>query len=283
MYKYFILDIKRILKSKKFLIIITIGLCISFIQFSIRADYGWWHRIGSFFQTKDLSEYKQFGTNYPHPWYESWIGGEFGTVYSYLYYMILPLTATFVFSDSIYADRHSGYCNLLFLRGDKKKYYIARYISAFVSGVICVCIPLIFNMGLCIATLPSIPSDPSSGTSTIITGMMWADIYYAHPMLYELLYMMVTAVFSGLIACIGCGVGDALSSYFLGSLLPFACYVFMDSVCATISKYEWSLFAIVGACQRSRYITLPVILIEVGLLLCISSGLFIYSYMRNKL
>lgn len=273
----------RILNSRKFRVILGIGLCISFLQFSFRADYGWWYRIGNYFQKKDISEYREIGTLYPHPWYEGWIGGEFSTVYSYLYYMTLPLISTFVFSDSMFADRKSGYCNLLFMRGEKKKYYMARYLSSFASGVLCFCIPLLFNMGLCIATQPSIPSDPSTGTSTIITGMMWADLYYSHPMVYEGIYMIVTAVFSGLIGCFGCGMSDALNSYFLGSLFPFAAYIFIDSLCSTFSKEQWSLFTIVGACQRSRFITFPVLLIEALLLLLLSAGLFYRSYQRNQL
>lgn len=109
-------------------------------------------------------------------------------------------------------DTKSGYKDQIISRSSTTIYYIAKYISTFISGALLGTVPLILNFYLTALWLPLATPDASSGLYSIFAYSMWSELFYSRPFLYIVCYLILIFTTSGLIACIPLSLSAALEN-----------------------------------------------------------------------
>ncbi len=214
----------RLLRSPSFWGTIVLGIIISLSQY---------HDVvlnALKYQDSIFSKNLTYGTLMPNSVFEQWIGGESHSFWTYTFFMILPVLCTLPFSASLYIDRKSGIVENYFVRNHKKNYYLAKYIVTFLASGFTVLLPLVVNLLLTSATLPSLLPEAATGTYAINGSSMWAELFYTHPYRYIIQYLLLIFVFSGLTACFSLSLGLVLDNMFTILSFPFIYSLFAYAV-----------------------------------------------------
>ena len=135
-------------------------------------------------------------------------------------YFILPIMAALIGSDVLAEDlRSKWFINVISRYNAKKYYYSCCFVSFLCSGFVMV-IPYIIDFIIKIAiypiNYPSITMDASFPTEI---GM--SSIFVYHPMIYTLLAILFTFLFSGLVGLIGFTVSLFTTKKLIISSSPF--------------------------------------------------------------
>ena len=256
------IEINRVLRSWSFWISLLIGLAITVSQYFMA--------VIPVTQYMDAYKTAGLGTIMPHSVFSKWIGGEAVSVQHFLYFMILPLLCIIPWSLSSFSDRKSGYIKNLFVRAPKHHYYIPKFITNFFVGGLLAVIPLIFNLLLCSATLPSLLPEVSTGTFAIRTTSLWAQLFFSKPYTYILLYLCVIFVFCGAIALFASAIGLILDNGFSIILLPFVSHLFMYTVFSSLDMQKYAPFYFLDPFQNAPDVSLLIIAFELIILITIS-------------
>jgi len=188
-----------------------------------------------------LTEYVAYNKPMMYPgWlYSLWIGGNVSTMPSYLFFLIIPLLASLPYGDSFFTDVKGGYIQNVCIRSNRKDYYRAKYVSAFISGGSAVSIPLVLNFFLCALLLPALRPEVASGTNAIHESSTFPYLYFSMPLLYVAVYVLIIFLFSGLFSAL-----SLLSSYYVGYrflvlISPFIVYLFLMSLFGLLTMENW--------------------------------------------
>lgn len=270
MLKLIKIEFSRAFKNKYLLLSIFIG-CLIAITHVIQ-------NVIPCVKALDLDWSKGF---YPHSVFNKWMGGEIYSIQPYLYFLIAPILAAIPFADSFYLDKKSGFLKNIFIRTKKRNYYISKYLSTFITGGAAVVIPLALNFILTSMFLPALTPESCAGTFMIMDMSMWADLFYSNPYIYVLMYLILDFVFFGLVATIALAISHSLNNRFAVLLAPFLYYViFMFTLNLTgNSLFDPSI--ILKPSQPYTGIDINIIIIEIAILLAITSGIFIYKGVRD--
>lgn len=286
MKKFFVLDIKRILHSPLLWISLGIGIVLGVIHFFvIGSPYQWryWRSIlQEMFHLANMDQFGELGELYPFPWISRWIGGDAVSIISVLFFMGIPVLAAIPYGNSIAVDHTNGYIKNLYIRGEKKSYYISKAISSFLTGGLVICIPLLINIGLCIATMPHIKPAVEGASVSIYYGNMWSVLYYEHPYLYVLGYLLIIFVYSGLLSCLATGVSAYFHNRFFSLVFPFTLVLFFDSFVGAMQHPEWAIENFIVPDQRCSGITFPIVVSVALVLLIIDAGLLVLSEKQDE-
>lgn len=269
---YLKLEIRRITHSKRFWGALFVGCVISVMQYFLIALK----------HSAPFVDWSGVGVRYPHPWYEYWLGGEWYSLFSYTFFMLFPLLAVITQGDSLVFDKTIGYSKHMFIRGKKSDYYGARFISSFLSGGIVIIIPLILNILLCATTSPSILSQAATGTASIFPTSMWSSLYYTHPLVYTILYLIIDFVYGGLFAAFATSLGVVTRNRFLPLIFPFILYLFCYTVFSSMGIWEFAPFNFLAPAQRVFNISFTIIVVEAVLLLIPTIYLFAWGAKKDE-
>lgn len=118
------------------------------------------------------------------------------------FYFILPILACLVGSDVMGQDmRSKEFINIL-SRVNKKKYFLCKAVLSFVSAGIVIIIPFLLDFIVKLAMYPAnLPCVISGAIFPDTTGL--SDIFVYNPMLYTILAILFTFLFSGLLGLVG--------------------------------------------------------------------------------
>lgn len=135
--------------------------------------------------------------------YNSWIGGLPTGLVPVIFYTMLPLCASIPYATTIIDDRKTGYIRVFVAQYGRKQYYLNRYIMVFVSGAVTVLIPLMLNYIIVACFVPArLPDAIDNLYFQVYHDTILGDIYYLHPLLYDLLYLLIDAAFAGIWATV---------------------------------------------------------------------------------
>ncbi|MBO5195715.1 MAG: hypothetical protein J6C03_01305 [Clostridia bacterium] len=274
MKKFIKIEIRRIIDSKRFWLVLLIGCAITVSQYI--------SNVLPCIQYMNIYEKKDFSMLMPFEWYSKWIGGEYYTLQSFLYFIVLPLLCVIPWGDSLYTDIKTGYTKNLFIRGKKGHYYAAKYISSFFSGGVIAVVPLLVNIMLSCATLPSLVPETAAGTNPIFSTSMWADLYYSFPDIYVILYMLIIFVYGGLFTLTSVTLGAFVENRFIVILMPFIVYLFSYTVLGSFGFAEYVPYYFLSPAQKVNGISLDIIVIEAMLLFLITGLVFIYKAKHDE-
>lgn len=215
---------------------------------------------------------------YPLSLFEKWIGGENGSIYPTMYFMLAPLVSAIPYGGSFQEDLKTGYIKNICTRGRKKDYLKAKYIVTFSTGLISV-IPLLLNFLITAMILPAVV--PQAGTlfySVNATSML-GELFYTKPYLYLFIWLVIDIIFFGLIATISLVIVFFSEYVYVAILAPFL-------TCTTL--YGISLISPMMASATPFYFLRPsqpypaawiVLAIEATLLVVMGVG---YYYAGSK-
>lgn len=133
-----------------------------------------------------------------------------------LFLEMAPLLAALPYANSYFTDISEGYIKNIISRKRKKEYLTAKYIAVFISGGIAVIVPLILDIMICTAFLPSYP--PLIGTG------VFNHIYGIHPCLQIVGFLTIDFFIGGVYAVCTLLVTDLIQNKYLLLIFP---YLFM--------------------------------------------------------
>ena len=84
------------------------------------------------------------------------------------------------------------------------KYRLIKYLAVFISSGLIAAIPLLVNFICSLLFIPIVTPDPVYDIYyRIFAGSLFGNVFYSHPMIYDLLYIFIFFVFCGLLGCVG--------------------------------------------------------------------------------
>lgn len=161
--------------------------------------------------------------SYPHSVFSSWIGMDDRNPYLAVLMTLFPLLAVLPFGVSYFEDKKKGYIKALCSRAKRRDYLLAKYAAVFLSGGTAVVLPFLFNLLLTAAVLPSLVP-VGNGLFKLCGVAMFADIFFTHPYLYILIYLMMYFVYGGVFASLALACSHLFDFGFFVMLFPFVIY-----------------------------------------------------------
>ncbi len=161
-----------------------------------------------------IPEYGKDITNVAPAEANFFFNGFYNSVYSRIFFIILPFAACAAYSDSYVSDYTNNRLSLCLTKTGIKKYYFSKLIAVFFCGTLVIFLPQVLNYVLCTITFP-INSTNEYGwdlwqsytyCNDNLVGrpeFLFKRLYIFSPYLYFALYMLISSVASGLIAVIG--------------------------------------------------------------------------------
>lgn len=158
---------------------------------------------------------------YPNTITEVWIGMDISTMYNYLFMILFPILAALPYAMASYEDRESGYISQILIRESRKVFYPARYLVTFLTGGICISIPLVLNLMLGALYAPVMPQSPTE-YQTYIDGTSFAsELFFKSPLGYIAIFLVIDFLWGGLFAVCALSVTDVVKNKYIIPAVPF--------------------------------------------------------------
>lgn len=200
-----------------------------------------------------------------------------------IFWNIFPLLATFAFGWSYIQEKKSGYIRQWVIREGKKRYFINKFLVTFFSGGIVIVAPIVFHLFLLSLF---IPYQKIESIYLIEAGVsfnhFYGNIFYENHFLYILLMIVLTFLYSGVVACMSLVVAIFITNRNIVVLLPYlillSIYYFTTfGIDYSQMKYMINLspFNWVCASTVTSEVVEWVVILFIGLLLFIELLLFL--------
>jgi len=209
---------KFVATHKMFLVTLGIGMLIT----------GWQFCDNLLFWSNDV-----YGI--PENAYISWIGGTLFLVQSNWFYLIFPILASMAVSIEYGILTKRNYYVQRKIRMGKKKYSLKTACEIYVCGFGVVTIPLIINFLLTMTIRPILYPDPLISIGPY-ANELGAHLFYGHPMVYTIGYIIFDGLFAGTVAVFSCAMVHVLENYILASVFPFAIHYLLFTFCGLFGK-----------------------------------------------
>lgn len=163
-----------------------------------------------------------------NPWlpvftlYRYWIGDEMAHVIPYIFYTLLPLTASLTFGWSYASEIKNGHIKNVLIRTSKPKYFTSKYIAVFSSGAFSALIPIIVNILIVACFIPAIKPDVFYRFSYLhYSTLMLSDLFFSKPVLYLLGMTILATVFAGIYSCLSLAMSMLAKNKIAVTITPF--------------------------------------------------------------
>ncbi|SDZ68273.1 hypothetical protein SAMN05421736_13321 [Evansella caseinilytica] len=212
------METSKAIKNKFFLTTLIIA--------SILALLSAWYMIDSYFYFRDME--KILGTDYgnPQPYgsslYTHWLGGEFESLSSIVFFTLMPLLAILPYGWSYVNEARAGYVKTVVIRSNKWSYHLAKYMATFISGGLIILVPLVLNFLIVASFIPAItPSTLNPFPYGVEIGSMWSGLFYTYPFIYVFLFLILDFIFAGLFATMSLAISFFIKNRITVMLAPF--------------------------------------------------------------
>jgi len=212
-----VMEIKKALGNKWFLIALVIGLGLA-----VHSAVG----NGTYFNSViyDNLSFMQdayISLSLASPFNLSLIA-DFNQPTTDLFFLVLPLLAVIPYSWSLASEEKSGYFQQVVTRCSRRHYFTAKSIATFLSGALVITIPVIVNFIILACVFPFyVPDVMESIYHGVFLESIWSDLYYTMPFAYFALYWTVVFVFSGLWAAFVSAVSHFLKNRVALLIVPY--------------------------------------------------------------
>ena len=169
-------------------------------------------------------------------------------VYYKLFISLIPVLVVIPYAITYYSDNKKGIVRNYYSRTKRINYIMAKYVSVFLTGGTVAILPLIVNLMATSAVLPAIiaPID----TMPCNANGMWSYIFFSHPYVYYILYLILQFICAGLLATVSLSISLYVNNAFRVLLFPAVLCEFINAVanwsdCRMIRGIApWRLFSI---------------------------------------
>ena len=122
----------------------------------------------------------------------------------------------------------------------EKVWDMAKYVVAFLSGGIAVLVPLIFNLMCSLVLLPNLAPLSTMGENILTPLMLFYKIFFTHPMIYTMFFLVLQFLMAGIWACVCLSV-SFLSDYKIVVLIfPFFVQLILHVICTITNHIDYS-------------------------------------------
>lgn len=163
--------------------------------------------------------------SYPLSSFDRWIGGENYSFQAKIYFTFLPILCALPHGASWLFDGISGYGNQAIVRRGQREYVRAKYLAVFLSGAAVAVLPLLFDFLITNLVVPAVCPQAGYGLSPIRAASLWGGLYFSHPFLYLLAYLLLDGAFYGLFTTLSLAGTVFLRNRYLVQLAPFLVYM----------------------------------------------------------
>lgn len=167
------------------------------------------------------------GFQYPYTVSDKWIGLHITSASASILYFVFPLLAALPFLSSLYSDKTSGYAQQVVSRCGRGRYLFAKHAAVFLSAFAAVLLPLLADLAVTACLFPALPPEPASGLASLGSRSAWAALYFAHPILYILVYALFDSAWIALFVSAFLPLSRYMSFYVEALLLPEFIYMFL--------------------------------------------------------
>ncbi|APA04821.1 MULTISPECIES: hypothetical protein [Bacillus] len=222
----FYLLLFRLLKRPSFYVSLAIGAVLA-------TAYFWTEEM-------PLTEHLELTGGVSFTPYTKWMGIGGISDYPALYMFLLPILATLPLSDLYARDRSTGFIRFLMIRGKHTQYFFSLFFINFLAGVVTAIFPLLLNIYLSFMKLPNIRPDRAINNEMPLASdnTFFPELYYTHPFVHMMLYVIIIGIFSGMFASIALGAGMFIKRSFIVLLIPFASLYIINMLLSTIGHQE---------------------------------------------
>ena len=127
-------------------------------------------------------------------------------------------------------------------------FYLQTYLHS-----LAVAIPLLLNLIMSSMFLPALlPDNGSNGTISSVT--MLYELFFTHPLIYILMFIVIDFLFAGAIATLSLSYTYFTEHKFGVLIAPFVFYFFIYSLTNLINKTEYSLFFMLNGGATNNYL-----------------------------
>ena len=179
-------EYSRLWKNKLLYVVFGVEMLIVFLHFGYEV-----------LRWKDVIAY---GT-YPLGVFQKWIGANWSSLYSWLYFMLLPLLLAIPYGGTFLEDIKTGYVKNVFTRIGKGEYLWSKFIVAFTTGILGL-VPLVLDFMMTASVLPALIPQASTGVYHIGADYLYAELFYEHPYLYLGIWLLQDILFLGMLAAV---------------------------------------------------------------------------------
>lgn len=135
--------------------------------------------------------------------------------------LILPIISSLSYSDSYLEDVNSGFIKFIYTRQNKQKYLLSKYFANFIVSGISFAIPILLNFIALMILVPNVQPNPILGQPTIMYGGLFPQLFYKHPILYIMMWIIIYFLYAGAFASVGLSLGIFIKNKFVVLILPF--------------------------------------------------------------
>ncbi|MGA5663694.1 hypothetical protein ACPCZR_30295 [Bacillus bombysepticus] len=261
---------KRLYKQLSFYIAISIGILLSIAQFWV--------------DQYPLEEPKlSISGGISFSPYLKWMGMSNGfSNYTELFIFILPILVSLPLADLYAKDKRNGFDKFLIIRGKHKQYFNNLLLLNFIIGVFIAIIPLILNIYLSFMKLPNITPDKiiNKEISLMSTTTFFPELFYTHPFLHMLFYVLLIGMFGGMFATLALSISLYINKSFIILLLPFASQFILNTLFNIIQHRE--MMASNFLLEHSpNGVNLTSMILQLSLGLIISIALYMFGVKKN--
>lgn len=170
--------------------------------------------------------------------YYHWLGADIFSMQNFVFFMIVPLLATLPAGTSLCEDINNKYYLHFYTRNKKKEYLLVKYGANFVAAGVAVVTPLVLSILLTAMKFPALKPETIWDMEPSMKGIGYT-LYFTHPMLYVLLFLLINFVFAGGLASIALLFGFYSEHRIFVSILPFALYYLVYAICRIVPSKDW--------------------------------------------
>lgn len=206
------IEFRKVFSSKLFFLALVVGICLAGTQVIHVREYVDWVKEGS-------SQIHPSGFD-SESLLINWLGMDNRTAIGMVFYLALPILAAMPFGSSYFTERKSGYYMQVTMRSGQKTYLCAKWIAAFVSGVIVIMIPLTLNLMANALICPLGKVHILSLTVYVGQEYFASKLFYENPILYIVMGLVLSSVWGGICAVVSLTAGMFLKNKILIIISP---------------------------------------------------------------
>lgn len=216
--------------------------------------------------------------------YKYWMGNDWDSWFSSLYFFLFPIAAVMPAGLSLYKEKKTNYTAQMLIRENKNVYYLHKYLAAFISGGVIVCLPVILNIMVVALRFPFRTPDLNYDIYYKIQPFSFASgLFYTRPWLYLILRLAVIFLYAGLCAVLSTSVSFICRNRYIIVFTPQILFMVVNFCNMAFQiPYELSPIKFLGA-GNTYIVASSVVFGEAALLIAVSLALFVFGRKRDVL
>jgi ABC-type transport system involved in multi-copper enzyme maturation permease subunit len=267
-------ELKRVITSKKFIIVIFIGLLIASVSVYIDIkQYIFFNYDAPDIQTPELQEkvkaMVESGLNKYSVFFSSFL----------MSIVTMPILSILPFGLSYIEDREYGIIKQIDMRIKHKKYILSKLLVNGIAGGLAIIIPTII---LSILIFTFLKGDISGFYGYGKIGGPFAKLLTENFSLYIVIHIFINFVLGFAYASIGLAVSAFIKNKIAIILSPFLFWILGSIFCSVLNIYNYSPSAI-SQFYRSADITISNIFIEIIFIIVLFSALFLSKTRKDHI